>query len=124
MESTNMINLWKRVTIYCMNHDKPRLMQIISNTEKIRSPFYGCTQYFPDTKESDAMPCPNRLNMDDYQNIVLKFSDIVSSEGITNDWTNYEFEYRGGRQRTKVRCLKYSDDEIRLGVFNRTVLGR
>ena len=122
MENTYMINLWNRVTLYCLNHDKPRPMKLVDNTEQMRTPFYGCTKYFPEPDEK-SFPCPNRLNMDDYQNIVLKFSDVVAEGGPSNDYTNYEFEYRGGRHRTLVRCLKYTDNEIRLGILNRTVMG-
>lgn len=119
-----MIGLWSRITLYCMNHDEPRPMDIVKNTEKISSPFYGCSQYFPGLRRENEAVCPNRLNMDDYQGIVLKFCDIVSEGGPTADYTNYSFDYRGGRQKTTVRCLKYSDKEIRLGIINRTILGQ
>lgn len=119
-----MLNLWSRVTIYCMNHDVPRPMEVVKNTERIVSPFYGCSQYIPSLLKAGDVPCPNRLNMDDYQGIVMKFSDAVSQEPPGTDFTNYQFVYRGGRQKTTVRCLKYSDDEIRLGIINNTVFGR
>ena len=122
--SSYMINLWSRVTIYCLNHEVPQPMDIAKNTEKIRTPFWGCTQSFPEKIVKGDHICSNRLNMDDYQGIVMKFSDIVSEEDPAADFTNYSFEYRGGRQKTSVRCLKYSDDEIRLGILNRTVLGK
>ncbi len=127
MSNPMMINLWSRVTIYCMNHDVPRPMKIAKNVEKLRSPFWGCTQYLSKEECGNEPICPNRLNMDDYQGIVLKFCDIVSADGLnalTTDYTGETFEYRGGRQKTTVRCLKYTDDEIRLGILNRTVLGK
>ncbi len=124
MSSTLLTGIWNRVTLYCMNHDEPVPMDIVRNTEKIASPFYGCSQYFPERIAEGENPCPNRLNLDDYQGIVLKFCDIISEEGITNDYTNYSFTYRGGRQKTEVTVLKYSDNEIRLGVLNTTVLGK
>ena len=123
MEKSYMINMWDRITLYCMNHKDPKPMKLVSNTEKIRSPFYGCSKYIKDSEAPDEPPCPNRLNMDDYQGIVLKFLDIVAEGGPTMDYTNYSFEYKGGRQRSSVRVLKYSDNEIRLGVLNKTVMG-
>ena len=117
-----MINMWQRVTLYCLNHKVPRPMQIISNTVKMKTAFYGCTQYLPEHPQ-DEPPCPNRLNMDDYQKIVMRFCDIVAENGPACDYANYEFEVKGGRQRTLVRCLKYTDNEVRLGVLNKTVLG-
>ena len=122
MKNDYMINLWDRVTLYCINHKEPHPMRLVSNIERIRTPFYGCTQYYPDIAP-DEPPCANRLNMDDYQGIVLKFFDIIAEEGFNVDYTNYSFDYKGGRQKTTVKCLKYTDNEIRLGVKNRTVLG-
>ena len=121
--SCSMVNLWNRITIYCMNHDKPKEMHIVQNTEKIVSPFFGCTQYFPENKADDESPCPNRLNMDDYQGLVQKFLEAVSDGQIGTDYTNYEFDYKGVRQKIHVRCLKYTDDEVRLGILNKTVFG-
>lgn len=121
-----IINMWNRVSIYCLNHEKPQKMEVIKNVEKLKSPFYGCNQYMEETPEGES-PCPNRLNMDDYQGIVLKFLDYVASDGdkgIVTDYTNFTFEYRGGRHKTFVKVLKYSDDEIRLGILNKTVLGK
>ena len=106
-----------------MNHEEPKPMKLVINTEKVASPFYGCTQYFPESRLPDEAPCPNRLNMDDYQGIVLKFCDIVDEGGIENDYTNFTFEYRGGRQKSRIKVLKFTDDEIRLGILNKTVLG-
>lgn len=118
-----MINIWSRVTVYCMNHDKPVPMQVVKNTELIRSPFYGCSQYIPELQKEGVPLCPNRLNLDDLQGIVQKFSDIIG-EDPGADFTNYSFTYRGGRQKTTVCCLKYTDEEIRLGIMNNTVFGK
>ena len=115
-------NLWSKVTIYCLNHDEPIPMEIISNTEKIKTSFYACSNYVPADK--NAKGCPNRLNLDDYQGLVLKFMDIVGSSNMFTDFTNYKFEYIGTRQKITVKCLKYTDKEIRLGVYNNTVFGK
>lgn len=111
-----LINLWDRITVYCLNHENPEEMQIMQNMEKIKSPFYACGTY-------QSTKCPNRMNLDDYQGIVLKFADIVSSEGMATDFTNYSFNYRGNRHKLFVRVLKYTDKEIRLGIKNCTILG-
>ena len=123
MSDSLMVGLWDRITVYCLNHDEPIQMEIVKNTEKISSPFYGCSQYFPEKVDPEKGPCPNRLNLDDYQGIVLKFCDFVAEEGATNDYTNFTFTYKGGRHKTFVKVLKYSDKEIRLGILNKTILG-
>ncbi|MBP3781724.1 MAG: hypothetical protein J6I68_00585, partial [Butyrivibrio sp.] len=67
--------------------------------------------------------CPNRLNLDDYQGLVLKFIETVSNGPFMADYTNYTFEYKGARHKIHVEVLLYSEDEIRLGIRNRSVLG-
>ena len=116
----NMVGIWNRITVYCLNHDDPVPMSIISNTEKIKTPFYACKHYLGDEEHPR---CANRLNLDDYQGLVLKFCDLVSQYGPSTDFNNYKFDYKGARQKISVRVLKYTDEEIRLGIKNRTVLG-
>lgn len=123
MSETHLIGLWNRITIYCMNHEEPVEMKIVSNTEQIKTPFYACSNYFPENKDEKHPPCPNRLNLDDYQGLVLKFCDVVEKGGVLMDYTNYRFEYKGNRHKLSVKVLKYSDKEVRLGVLNKTILG-
>lgn len=122
MSDTKLIGLWNRVTVYCLNHEEPVEMVIVSNTEHIKTPFYACKQYFPENQNETHPPCFNRLNLDDYQGLVLKFCDMVSKEGPLINYTNYRFDYKGTRQKISVQVLKYSDKEVRLGILNRTVL--
>ena len=120
--SKELINLWNRITVYCLNHEKPKPMSIASNTEKIKTPFYACKYYFPENQDEEHSYCPNRLNLDDYQGLVMRFLDVVN-EDIMANYTNYSFEYKGARQKIFVKVLVYNDNEIRLGILNRTVLG-
>ena len=115
-------NLWNKVTIYCLNHDEPIPMKLITNTEKIKTAFYACSNYIPENGNEHS--CPNRLNLDDYQGLVLQFMDVVGSANAFTDFKNYKFEYKGSRQKITVKCLKYTDKEIRLGIYNNTVFGR
>ena len=108
-----LTNTWGRVKIYCLNHDEPSKMYLFENLEKIKTPFYRC-------QHDD---CPNRLNLDDYQGLILKFLDDMEAEPTT-DFTNYGFSYRGARQKINCRVLKFSDKEIRIGILNTTVLGK
>ncbi len=121
--ANEIVNLWNRVTVYCTNHDEPVKMKIAENREKIKTPFYACEHYFPEGQDDGHSYCPNRLNLDDYQGLVLKLMGIVSDAGFMADLTNYSFDYKGTRQKISVRILKYTDSEIRLGILNRSVLG-
>ena len=117
-------NLWEKIELLCMNHEEPCDMRIIQNTELIKTPFYACINYSSDDRDKEAPLCSNRINMDDYQGIVMKFIDKIYDEGPFNDYTNYSFSYKGTRHKIKVKVLKYSPDkEIILGLLNTTVLG-
>ncbi len=118
---STVINLWNRIKVYCLNHDEPEEMSIIQNLEKIKTPFYACSHYLDDPKAGN--PCKNRLNLDDYQGLVMEFIGIVAEGGPIADYTNYRFEYKGTRQKISVKVLLYTDKEIRLGILNKTVFG-
>lgn len=123
--SNAMINMWNRIKIVCMNHEEPAEMVLIENTEVIKTPFYACKHYGHldnGTAENEDV-CFNRLNLDDYKGVVLKFMDIIASEEFTTDFTNFKFTYKVARQKIKVKVLKYTQKEIVLGVLNATVLG-
>ena len=123
MSKNTISNFCNTISIWCLNHDEPLPMSVISNTELIKTPFYACEKYIPDG--SGEKPCSNRLNLDDYLGIVEKFVDIVVEEGeLVTDFTNFEFTYRGTRQKIFVRCIKYTNKEVRLGIRNQTVLGK
>lgn len=125
MNSTNtVINMWDRISVYCMNHDIPKPMEIIKNSELIKTPFYACKNYVKDAADAGAESCFNRLNLDDYQGVVMKFLDIVGNGEIATNYTNCTFSYKGTRHKISVKVLKYDDEEIRLGILNQTVLGR
>ena len=123
MGDKNIMNMWDRIGIYCMNHDAPVKMDIVKNTELIKTPFYACEHYGGSKKDSGKNTCYNRLNLDDYQGIVLKFLDFVGENEGFVDYTNYRFDYKGTRHKIGVRVLQYSDKEIKLGIINKTILG-
>ena len=123
MGKNTIQNFCDNITIWCLNHDEPLPMSVISNTELIKTPFYACERYVPD--DSGRKACSNRLNLDDYLGIMDKFMDIIIDNGeFMADFTNYEFTYRGTRQKIFVKCLKYTNKEIHLGIRNQTVLGK
>lgn len=122
MTGTVITNFCDKISLYCINHDEPVPMKVISNTEMIKTPFYACGNYLPEDK--NIKPCSNRLNMDDYLGIIEKFMDVIINGELMADYTNYEFTYRGTRQKILVRCIKYTEKEIQLGIKNQTVLGK
>ncbi len=122
MNGTIITNFCDRISLYCINHEEPVPMHVISNTELIKTPFYACKNYMPE--DSNVKPCKNRLNLDDYLGLVEKFMGIVCGGDFMADYTNYEFTYKGTRQQIYVKCLKYTDKEIHIGIRNQTVLGK
>ncbi len=114
-------NIWNRISVYCLNHDEPKLMGIISNTEYIKTPFYACEDYVPEIG-SGKIPCPNRLNTDDYQKVIMQFLSYME-ENPFSDYLNYSFHAKGTHQRIFAKVIKYTNSEIWIGIKNNTVLG-
>lgn len=121
-EQFDVYGMWDKIHIYCLNHDDPleHEMHIVGNTEVIKTPFYACDDYI--SLDKGAGDCANRLNLDDYQGIVLKFLDQYAENPLT-DPTGTAFTYKGGRQKLYVRILHFGQKHIDIGVKNLTVLG-
>ncbi|MGN0240209.1 MAG: hypothetical protein ACI4CS_00830 [Candidatus Weimeria sp.] len=118
-EHTAVIGLWEKIRIFCINHDTPQPMKIVKNTELIKTPFYACGDYI--NLDEGKHDCANRLNLDDYQGIVLKFFDMYEEDPLKN-YTGTAFTFKGARQKIYVRVIKQSDSHIDLGIKNLTVL--
>lgn len=125
----SVINMWDKVSLWCLNHDEPIEMKIISNTEIIKTPFYACSSAISGNNatatfnDASGNNCANRINLTDYQGLVMKFFDIVAENGITSDYTGMSFFYKGTRQKIMCRVLKYNDSKIKLGIKNISILG-
>ena len=109
----SMAGIWGKISVWCLNHKEPVLLQVMQNEEFVKTPFYACPE----------SGCANRMNLDDYQDIVFKFLDIISQNPIAN-YSNYSFNFKGHRHAYHVKVLKYSDKEIRIGIKNTTILGK
>ncbi len=105
-----------------MNHDEPVQMDVTRNVSMNSTAFYACTQYFPEKMQEGDAPCPNRLNLDDYQGIVMQFLKEIEDAPLGASMENMIFSYKGTRQKIDVRVLLYDKKEIRLGIINRTIL--
>ena len=117
--SEYMENTWNKINVYCLNHKKPKKMQVVTNLEKIKSPFFACAQYFPEKGSNEC--CSNRLNMDDYNNIVIKLSKTIAQNPF-NNYKNYSFKHKGGKYTYSVRILQYDFDHIDIGIKNISIL--
>lgn len=115
-----ILHEWDKISIWCLNHDTPLKMEVTQNTENFKTAFYACENRAK--ANSTHKICANRLNLDDYQGIVLKLFDLIAADPFC-DFTNKTFDYKGARQKIHVKIISYSDVEIRLGILNRTVLG-
>lgn len=110
----DITGLFGKVTIWCLNHDEPEEMTLLQNTEQIKTPFYACNNN----------GCANRMNIDDYSGMVLKFMELAEKEGYPAvDLTNFSFAYRGVRHKFQCKILMFNKKEIRIGILNKTVLG-
>lgn len=114
-----ILHEWDKISIWCMNHDIPLKMEITQNMQNFKTAFFACENRA--RENSSHKTCANRLNLDDYQGIVLKLFDIIASDPFC-DFTNKTFDYKGARHKIHVKVLVYTDDEICLGILNRTIL--
>lgn len=117
-------NLWSRVTFCCNNnHEKPIPFRVRSG----KTNFYACEKYFPEFREAGEHVCVNRISLDDAEGIVLKLSELIEENDnleTQTDLTGYVFSYTGPRASMEVKILTYSENEIALGVINKTALRR
>lgn len=119
-------NIWSKISIYCLNHETPLKMDVLQNTEAMRDAFYACENYatIPESqrKKGDKY-CYNRIGLTDYQGIIYEFMSLMDKEGPVADLTNMGFKYpKKGGSRYEVKVLKYTEDEINLGVLNKSIL--
>ncbi len=118
-------NIWSKISVYCMNHEVPLLMDVVQNTESLKDVFYACENYakIPESqrKKGDKY-CYNRVGATDYQGIIEAFLKIMD-ENPVSDLTNMGFKYplKGG-SRYEIRVLKYTEDDIQLGILNKAIL--
>ncbi len=110
-------DIWKNISVYCLNHDEPKRMEVLRNDEKFTSPFYACSELIDGSGH-----CPNRVNLDDYQDLIYRFFDVIAEQPFA-DLTNFTFTFRKRKHTLFVKVLKYDRDDMRLGIKNRTVLG-
>ena len=110
-------NVWNNISIYCLNHANPldNEMSIVSNTDIVKTPFYACksnldSNSLGEITFSKNRNCANRLNLDDYQGLVLKFLSIIEEKGFSSDLTNFSFAYKGVRQKILVTVLEYKNN--------------
>lgn len=110
---SDMTGLFKITKMMCLNHSTPQEMTLLQNTEKIKTPFYAC----------NCDGCANRVNIDDYSGLVLKFMEHAEKAGYpAADLTNFSYDFRGPRHKIKCKVLLINKKELRIGVLNRTVL--
>lgn len=109
--------VFDKITLWCLNHDEPKQMHVVQNVEKMKSPFFVCD-------DNAGGKCSNRINIDDYTGVVYKFMDMMSQMAPSADLTNLSFEYRGPRHKIACKVIRYSKNDIRIGIINKSVLGK
>ena len=116
MGHSTVDGIWDKIEVYCGYHaDSGKQMRLIQNTQKIVAPFYVCG-----TQEEDH--CPNRVNIDDYVEIVEKIGAMIA-EDPNIDLTNMKFKHKGRVHRLEVKVLKHSASKIKIAVTNLTLQG-
>ncbi len=118
-------NFWKDIRFYCMNHDKPVLMTVMSG----ESAFYACPKYMlkdeehPDGHEKGEPMCMNRISFTRAQSVVDKLMEKVEKDRAAGvfaaDYTGYRYNVSG----IEVEVLKYSlESGMKIGILNRKAI--
>lgn len=114
-------NFWKGLTFYCINGHEHPIKMIYREGNSL---FFACPRYMlvdeehPEGHERYEAACPNRLSYPDAEKIVSMMADAVQNSLAGDDFcdfTGYRFKLR----QISVEVLRYSDDDIRLGILNR-----
>ena len=112
-----IINGWKNIKFYCMNHETPIPMTVFEG----HTSFYNCSRYFlkddehPDGHEEGERGCANRLSFTMAVNIVEKISKKIE-EDMFGDFTGMKMRYNG----IEVKVLEYSMEKglTKIGINN------
>lgn len=122
-----LINFMKNTSLWCINHDEPKEMKLVNNTEIIKTPFFACGENILDNDGTLSFTkknkCANRFNCDDFLKLGETLNEIVDEKGIGADLTNYTFYFKGSKHKYFVKVIKYSSSEIKLGIRNLSILG-
>ena len=119
-------NAFPGLRFYCLNHDEP--IPFIEYVDAAQ-PFYACVKYMkrdaqhPDGYGEDEKPCHNRLSFYAAATIMERLQKELSDQldaGAFADLTNTRFTVKG----YDVRVLLHTDDELRVGVKNRSEVRR
>lgn len=111
---------WEYSHFYCLNHEEPIPMTIMEGD----TAFFACPHYMikdekqPYGREQQEKMCVNRLSFTQATKIVDKFMKIIDADGfnaVGTDYKGLKFKVSG----IDVRILKYSQSDIRIGVWNR-----
>ena len=111
---------WEYIHFYCLNHEEPIPMTIMEGD----TAFFACPHYMikdekhPYGREQQEKMCVNRLSFAQATKIVDKFMKIIDADGfnaVGTDYKGLKFKVSG----IDVRILKYSQSDIKIGVWNR-----
>ena len=117
--------LWNCISLWCLNHKEPKKMELIRNDDAGITPFFACDSYIS-RNIAGGEPCSNRLNYDDYVDIITGKGGFMEkyAEDPFTQLTGYSFTYKKRKHKIFVKVLKSSFNDIRIGVYNETVLGK
>lgn len=114
-------NLWGKVEVWCMNHQKPVKMYVYEGSN---SPFYACPKYMladeehPGGHSRNEPGCANRASFEAVRKFVERLGELIEEAQANNEIVDF-----GGLKmhwRTiDAEILEYADDRIMIGVLNR-----
>jgi len=108
-------NIWNTIEVYCDNrHEIPIPMQIQEGV----SLFYACPKYHNANRDDHEYACSNRINLIEYESMVLYISDIIMENEMNNcsaNLNNYEWSNKKG---ITFKIFEHTKDKIKVIVRN------
>lgn len=118
-------NLWSKISIYCMDHEKPVRMYVYTGSE---TPFYACPRYMlkdddhPDGHAPDEKGCANRASFEAVRHLVEELGRKIEEDaenGIVMDYTGTKLKWR----QISAQVLSWTNLHISIGIRNSGSIG-
>lgn len=107
---------WDYVTVVCGNHDSDDVEMRIC--EGPHSLFYACPKYYPDARKEGERACANRINLIEYERMLMHLSDMLEKNGVQWNLAHHKWKQKG----IEFEVLSHEEKGIVVKMLNKTAL--
>ena len=110
------MNLWQDIEVYCgNNHEEKVKLQVQQGPFSL---FYACPKYHPENRTDSERACPNRINLIDYEAMVLHVDDMLMKASLDNhseNMKNVKWKSKG----IEYEIIDHTQDKITIMALNK-----